>query len=142
MEASTFVLSGDFGYVILVMIFSIFVLMWMGFNVGAARKKYEVPYPTMYSNDDRFNCVQRAHQNTLEGYPTYLLLQVLSGLYCPKLAALSGVIWCVGRIFYAQGYYTGDPNKRLRGSFAYIGLITMLVLSIIFALNLLKITNL
>lgn len=42
MDASNFVLSGDFGYVVLVMIFSVFVLMWMGFKVGAARKKYEV----------------------------------------------------------------------------------------------------
>lgn len=43
MDASTFVLSGDFGYVVLVMIFSVFMLMWMGFKVGGARKKYEVP---------------------------------------------------------------------------------------------------
>ncbi|XP_022294415.2 glutathione S-transferase 3, mitochondrial-like [Crassostrea virginica] len=142
MEA-TLVLSGDFGYVVLVMISSVFMLMWMGFKVGTARKKYEVPYPKMYSDhDDRFNCVQRAHQNTLENYPSYLLLQVLSGLFAPKLAALSGLIWCAGRIAYAQGYYTGDPAKRMRGAFAYIGLLTMLVCSIIFALNLLKITNL
>ena len=39
----TVVLSGDFGYVVLVMIFSVFMLMWMGFKVGTARKKYEVP---------------------------------------------------------------------------------------------------
>lgn len=42
MEA-TLVLSGDFGYVVLVMISSVFMLMWMGFKVGTARKKYEVP---------------------------------------------------------------------------------------------------
>ncbi|XP_048769191.1 microsomal glutathione S-transferase 3-like [Ostrea edulis] len=142
MDASNFVLSGDFGYVVLVMIFSVFVLMWMGFKVGAARKKYEVPYPAMYSNDDRFNCVQRAHQNTLENYPSYLLMQVLSGLFAPKIAAVSGVIWCVGKIFYARGYYTGDPSKRIQGSFAYIGLLIMLVCSVLFGLNLLKITNL
>lgn len=43
MDASSFVLSGDFGYVVLVMIFSVFMLMWMGGKVGGARKKYEVP---------------------------------------------------------------------------------------------------
>nr|XP_011449765.2 microsomal glutathione S-transferase 3 [Crassostrea gigas] len=142
MDASSFVLSGDFGYVVLVMIFSVFMLMWMGGKVGGARKKYEVPYPKMYSEDDRFNCYQRAHQNTLENYPVYLLLQVLSGLYAPKVAALAGAVWCAGRIVYAIGYYTGDPSKRIRGAFAYIGLLTMLVCSIIFALNLLKFTNL
>jgi glutathione S-transferase len=43
MEASNFVLSGDFGYVVLVLIFSVFVVLWMGMQVGKARKKYEVP---------------------------------------------------------------------------------------------------
>ena len=41
MEA-TFTLPGDFGYVVLVSIASIFMLMWKGFKVGGARKKYEV----------------------------------------------------------------------------------------------------
>jgi len=50
----------DYGYVVLTAISSVFVLMWMGFKVGAARKKYNVQYPTMYSNNsDQFNCVQR-----------------------------------------------------------------------------------
>ncbi|XP_071135390.1 glutathione S-transferase 3, mitochondrial-like isoform X1 [Mytilus edulis] len=139
--AVTFALPADFGYVILTSIASIFVLMWKGYKVGAARKKYEVPYPKMYSDDDRFNCVQRAHQNTLENYPQFLILLVFAGLTFPKLSAAAGMVWIVGRVFYALGYYSGDPKKRMRGVFAYIGLLTLLVCSIITALKMLGFVN-
>lgn len=42
MDVFFFVLSGDFGYVVFVMIFLVFMFMWMGFKVGGVRKKYEV----------------------------------------------------------------------------------------------------
>ena len=77
-----------------------------------------------------FNCYQRAHQNTLENYPTFLILLGLGGIEYPEIAAISGVLWLIGRYLYAQGYYTGDPAKRMRGSVAYLGLFTLLGLSI------------
>ena len=59
-----------FGYVVLTGIGAIFMVMWKGIRVGQARKKHEVPYPDMYSKDSKvFNCIQRAHQNTLENLP-------------------------------------------------------------------------
>jgi len=36
------VIPGEFGYVIIVMISSIFLLQWLGYKVVVARKKYEV----------------------------------------------------------------------------------------------------
>ncbi|XP_060066801.1 glutathione S-transferase 3, mitochondrial-like [Ylistrum balloti] len=131
-------LSPDFGFVILVIVASIFLLQWLGIQVVMARKKYDVRYPKLYSpTDDRFNCVQRAHQNTLEVFPTYLVLQIFGGLYAPKLGAVAGLIWIAGRVVYAMGYYTGDPEKRNRGAFAYIGLLTLLVCTVLFGLSLL-----
>jgi len=42
--------------------FSAFVLLYKGIQVGMARKKYEVKYPKMYSDenggDNVFNCIQ------------------------------------------------------------------------------------
>lgn len=41
-------------------------------------------YPTMYSDKENvFNCIQRAHQNTLEVYPQWLVFQTIASLVYP-----------------------------------------------------------
>jgi len=58
------------------------------------------------------NCIFRAHQNTLEGYPMFLMMLLLGGLEMPVWTAIAGVVFILGRIQYAQGYYTGVPGNR------------------------------
>ncbi|XP_069184426.1 glutathione S-transferase 3, mitochondrial-like [Procambarus clarkii] len=117
----------EYGYCVLVAVGSSFMLIWKALKVGFMRKSLKIYYPTMYSLDNNlFNCYQRAHQNTLENYPTFLTLLLLGGLHNPVLSAVGGAVWCAGRVAYALGYYTGDPRKRMRGSFGYFGLIAML----------------
>ena len=58
--------------------------LWMPIRVGRARKLYKIAYPTMYApathkHAKEFNCVQRAHQNCLEGLPTFLALLIVAG---------------------------------------------------------------
>uniref|UniRef100_A0A8W8J6A6 Microsomal glutathione S-transferase 3 n=1 Tax=Magallana gigas TaxID=29159 RepID=A0A8W8J6A6_MAGGI len=65
MDATPIGLNADFGYVILVTISAIIMSWKVGYQVVSARKKFNVQYPKMYSEDDRFNCYQRAHQNTI-----------------------------------------------------------------------------
>ena len=137
-------LPADYGYVISAGVGAIFMVMWKGVKVGMvsvqflevldvivfilkARKKYGVEYPEMYSKDSNtFNCIQRAHQNTLENLPQFFFLLTMGGLSHPQLAGAAGWVWVAGRIVYALGYSTGDPKKRVRGAFGYLGLFTLL----------------
>ncbi|CAK6968058.1 microsomal glutathione S-transferase 3b [Scomber scombrus] len=132
------VLPSSFGYVIFTYLYSWVMLSYLGIQVGVARKKYSVKYPAMYSDKDMvFNCIQRAHQNTLEVYPQWLVFQTIAALVYPATTSVLGIIWVTSRFSYAWGYYTGDPEKRMRGVYGYIGYLGVIILSICVALQLL-----
>lgn len=133
-----FHIPSGFGYVVLTAVGSMFMLVWKGIKVGQMRKKLKINYPTMYSSDnDLFNCYQRAHQNTLENYCQFLTCLFLGGLEMPIFTSIGGLIWILGRISYARGYYTGDPKNRMKGSYGYIGLLMILGATIKFGVHLL-----
>merc|ERR1712212_722815 len=90
---------------------------WPGFMVGTLRTKYPVDYPAMYSDTEPvFNCYQRAHQNTLERIPLFLILLLTAGLFNAKVTAAFGFLWLLARVIYAVGYYSGIPKNRIAGS--------------------------
>jgi glutathione S-transferase len=96
--------------------------MYLSIAVVKGRKKYDVKYPQMYSDKDPvFNCIQRAHQNTLEVIPFLLVLIILVGIALPTYSAICGAIWVTSRFSYAKGYSTGDPAKRAGGNYGYLG---------------------
>lgn len=111
------VLPRGYGLVILNVVLNWIVLMWQALKVGQARNQYEVKYPTLYENkkDSKFNCVQRAHQNSLEWNPGFLAFLLLGGLTTPYLSAASGLVYNIGRVYYAKGYYEGNAHKGLWG---------------------------
>ncbi|GAB4821870.1 hypothetical protein N2152v2_008916 [Parachlorella kessleri] len=132
---ATFSVDPEYGFVLASAAFSILVV---------ARKQYKVFYPALYADKahnkdaDAFNCVQRGHQNTLENFPAFLGLLLATGLRFPIYATLAGLVWTVGRIVYFKGYSTGDPKARYRGGFCHFGLLGLLVLSVAWAIELLK----
>ncbi|KAL2641332.1 hypothetical protein R1flu_008919 [Riccia fluitans] len=119
-------LPADFGFVLIVLVLTFLLNLYLSFAVMAARKKYNVHYPNLYAVESEnkeakmFNCVQRGHQNFLEFLPFYLTFLILGGLKHPKLAAVSGVGYLIGRFFYFKGYSTGVPDNRMkRGGIYY-----------------------
>jgi glutathione S-transferase len=90
------------------------VYFWTGFMAGWARNKYMVPAPSM-DGPLPFQSAQRVQANTLEQLPLVLAPLWLCGHYFgDRWAAAGGLLWCVGRILYALGYYR-DPSKRELG---------------------------
>jgi len=119
-------LPHDYGYVVVVSLANNFVNHWMAVNVNRARKRYKVEYPDMYSDSKMFNCIQRAHQNTMEMQPVFLYMLFLGGLKHPRISAGAGVVFLLGRIQFARGYYTGDPDRRFSGAFGAFGMFTLM----------------
>ncbi|CAL4943978.1 unnamed protein product [Urochloa decumbens] len=117
--AASIELPKEYGYVVLVLVAYAFLNFWMSFQVGKARKKYKVFYPTLYAveseNKDAklFNCVQGAPE--LAGDDAALLRRAASGgLRHPGAAAVLGALYTVARFFYFKGYATGDPRNRMK----------------------------
>ncbi|KAG7400886.1 Microsomal glutathione S-transferase 3 [Phytophthora boehmeriae] len=130
------------GYIPLLVVLLLFVNFWCGIKVGKARKLYGIEYPQMYAeksdkNAKAFNCVQRGHQNVMENIPLFLALLFTSAVYHPSIAAIAGLVRILGFIAYMRGYSSGDPKKRLQGSFGYLGLLVSIVLSVETSLRLL-----
>jgi glutathione S-transferase len=87
------------------------VYFWTGVMAGWARIKYNVPAPMM-DGPLPFQSAQRVQANTLEQLPLVLgPLWLCSHYLGDRWAAAGGLLWCVGRILYALGYYR-DPAKR------------------------------
>ncbi|EPS73711.1 hypothetical protein M569_01049, partial [Genlisea aurea] len=130
-------LPGEYGYVILVLVFYSFINFWMLLRVGQARRKYKVFYPALYANESEnkdaklFNCIQRGHQNSVEFMPLFFMLMIVGGLKHPLTSASFGVVYCIARIFYFTGYSTGIPEKRATiGKYNYLGLLGLMICSI------------
>ncbi|KAG0254286.1 Microsomal glutathione S-transferase 3 [Mortierella polycephala] len=131
-------LAPEYGYTIAASVFSTVVVTVLAIKVGSYRKVAGVPLPNMYADDAEakkdkkkmiFNCKQRVHQNTLEGFSSYLLSLMIAGISYPKASAGLGLVWCLGRMAYSYGYTSGDPNKRSMGAFGHIGELGLLGLN-------------
>jgi glutathione S-transferase len=85
-------------------------------RVAAARFKFDVKLPATTGNPD-FERIFRAHVNTLEWMPTFLLPLWLCAIYLSDTAAaVLGVVWIAGRAVYFAGY-SRAVEKRLPGFF-------------------------
>jgi glutathione S-transferase len=101
------------------------VYFWTFANAGRARMIYKVPAPLM-DGPPGFLSSQRVQANTLEQLPLLLVPLWLCAYFLGDAwAAAGGLLWCVGRVLYALGYYRA-PAKREAGFI--IGMIASAVL--------------
>jgi len=118
-----------------------FVLQWMAFKVIEARFKYDVKWPTLYASKaenksaDEFNCVQRAHQHTLENNAQFLGELAVAAYEYPISSSIFGSIFVLSRVFFAHGYYTGVAKNRDWGSFGYFALLGLRGLALLSVVN-------
>ncbi|KIK48405.1 hypothetical protein CY34DRAFT_798220 [Suillus luteus UH-Slu-Lm8-n1] len=118
-------LPEGYGYIPSSLITIGWVLVWQGIMVGRYRKRAGIEYPQPYAEKAevkdstaalRFNCMQRAHQNTLESAPVAFVSTVVAGFKYPALAAALCVAYSLSRVVYTIGYKSGKPKRRMYGA--------------------------
>lgn len=98
----------------LVTVLALVVYQILGINVGRARFKYKIMPPATTGNEN-FERVLRVQHNTLEQLVFFLPSLWLFAIYLnPTWGASLGLIWVLGRIAYAWGYYQA-AEKRMIG---------------------------
>jgi glutathione S-transferase len=98
----------------LVTVLAILFYFYTGYGVAVARQEYGVRAPAISGNPD-FERVFRVQANTLEWMPIFLPLLWLFAFYVSDIwAAVLGLIWIGGRIFYMVSY-SDAADKRGSG---------------------------
>jgi glutathione S-transferase len=101
-------------WVALVSLLALLAYFWMALQVPRARTKCGIVAPAM-TGDPLLERTIRAHYNTLEWLPLFLVSMWLFAVYWNELiAAALGAVWVVARIVYALGYYS-DASRRAPG---------------------------
>ena len=127
-------LDSQYGYVIaLGVLFFVQQQLLFTIPVGHVRRKYKIKPPTLYPSDSlikelqlkkedvqKYNSVQRVHQQNVEFLVTFLPLFFVAGLYDPMYTCYAGLVVFIGRSISAIGYYH-NPNARLFGGFYHFG---------------------
>jgi len=133
----------EFGYVMLSIAASWFMNAFLISVVVKGRQLYGVKYPHLYApldheNKEDYDCFQRAHQNTLETWPSVCILVLLNGLQFPVTAAILMNIYSVGRIMYGYGYSHGGPKGRETGAMISVlaGIVPLVILCFVSGLSL------
>jgi len=110
-------------YTAFITLLTVALLFAVTFNVGRARGKYRIQAPAT-TGHEMFERAYRIQLNTIENILMFLPALWLYAMFIgDKGAGDSGMIWLVGRIWYAIAYQM-NPAKR-----GYGFLISLLVIA-------------
>lgn len=96
-------------------------------NVARARGRYQVEAPAVTGNP-AFERVFRVHQNTVEQLVLFLpALWLFSLFVSPLWGAAIGLVWVLGRLHYAWGYYRDAARRHVGFGIAAICSLVLLI---------------
>ncbi len=100
-------------WVMLVTVLALIMFFVVTINVGRARVKYGIQPPVM-SGEPAFERSLRVQQNTLEQLVLFLpALWIFAMVVSYTYATVLGMVWVIGRILYAWGYYQAAEKRGL-----------------------------
>jgi len=103
-------------YTAIVTLLAVGFYFFLATRVAAAHGKFAGRLPAT-SGNPHFERIFRAHMNTLEWMPIFLVPLWLYAIYLSDVAAaVLGLVWIVGRALYFVGY-SRAVEKRLPGFF-------------------------
>lgn len=139
----------EYGFVLLGLFATLIANFYLIINVAKLRKKFGIQYPALYATDKhlsndckpddiiKFNCAQRAHQNTCEAQSTIQLLGVVNGFFYPMTAAVCLGLFAVGRVVYGHGYVNKGFKGRIPGALiTHLGDFPLMILTLVNGLSL------
>ncbi|KAJ7093957.1 hypothetical protein B0H15DRAFT_831419 [Mycena belliarum] len=118
MATTTLTVPTGFSYVAAALVSTVPLLVGQTFAVSSFRARAGIKYPNLYADKaeaaaspaaHKFNCMQRAHQNTIENIALIYMMTTVLGLRHPMLAASALGAWVISRTAYTVGYASGDP---------------------------------
>src|SRR5262245_66090111 len=99
-------------YTAIVTLLAVALYFFFATRVAVARGTFNVKHPTTTGNLD-FERIFRAHVNTLEWMPTFLVPLWLCAVYLSDIgAAVLGLVWIVGRSVYFLCYKRAVDERR------------------------------
>ena len=104
---------GDFAWPGIVSSLALLVYYFTLFKAGMARGRFKVPAPS-HDGPEEYVRYVRAHQNTLEHLALFLPgIWLFAFAVSPLWAAGIGMLWPIGRLGYALGYYKSADARRI-----------------------------
>ncbi len=97
----------------LVTLLVLLVYFVLGIKVGFARGRFKIAAPAMTGHAE-FERYVRVHYNTLEALVFFLPSMWFFAYFVDvSWASVLGVVWSLGRVVYALGYYKAADKRHL-----------------------------
>ena len=114
-----------------VTLFSILVVIGTAILVARVRRSTGIQPPAM-SGDPRLERALRVQGNTVEGFIVFLPALWLAALYFQGwVPPAIGLVWCLGRIFYAAGYVADAERRHLGFAICMFSVLILVILAAI-----------